>query len=163
MPLDPNSLIDAVATQLATVSGIGVVHKYRRKVQSEAEALALWVPTGDTKINAWSVSLNEPAANSVRGPGFGAVGSGQSGRVTTDFGIAIEAVYGIDDAAQSEVTFRDLVWRVALSFNGIGLLTNQVVNQGPMQWERFGYLALAGMYHTHYARLAGTFMGQVRP
>lgn len=163
MGLDPNTLIDAVAVQLGTVPGIGVVHKYRREVRDEPTARALWVPVGGTKINAWSVTLAEPAANSTRSTGFGAVGSGQSGRVLTDFGIAIEAVYGIDDASQSEVTFRALVWQVALSFNKIGLLTNQVVNQGPMQWERFGFLLLANMYQVHYAKLRGTFMGQSAP
>jgi hypothetical protein len=161
--LTPNALIESVATQVESVSGVGVVHRYRREVRDEPTAAALWIPPGGNKVNAWSVTLAEPAANNTRSPGFGAVGSGQSGRVLTDFGIAIEAVYAIDDAAQSEVTFRDLVWRVALSFNKIGLLTADVVNQGPMQWERFGFLVLAGMYHVHYAKLRGTFMGQVAP
>jgi hypothetical protein len=164
MGFAPNDLITDVAAKLATVSGVGVVHTYRRKVQTEADAFALWVPAAGTKINAWSVSLGDGnVVNSERNPGFGAVGSGQAGRVLSDIAITIEGVAGIDDAAQSEVTFRATAWNVVMAFNREGKLWSYLTHQGPMQWRRFGYLVLASMYTVHYARFDITFTGQVLP
>jgi len=162
MPFDPDSLIDVVAVKLATVTGIGIIHQYRREVRSEAEAAALWIPAGGTKVNAWNVTLGEPTATNVRGPGFNASGT-QAGTCMTDLGIVVEGVYGIDDANTSEKTFRMLCWNVMMAFNRVGKLATYVTHQDAMQWERFGYLVLAGMYHVHYAKLRIRFIGQVLP
>jgi len=163
MALTPDGLITAVKIKLESIAGVGLVYDYRREVRDEPGARALWYHTGQGRIHAWSVTLAEPPARSTRGPGFGAVGSGQAGRVLTDFGVAVEGVFGIDDVAASEKTFRTLCWSVALEFNKVGLLTVDVVHQDPMQWERFGYLILASLYHVHYARLTCRFIGQVAP
>jgi hypothetical protein len=47
--------------------------------------------------------------------------------------------------------------------NKVGLLSADFAHQNPMQWERFGYLVLAGMYTTHYAKLRTSAIGQVAP
>lgn len=161
--LTPNGLIDIVAAHLATVSGIGAIHKRRRKVQTEAEARAVWYSDAQGRIHAWQISLGENPVNSQRSPGFGAVGSGQSGRVMSDFAVSIEGVFGIDDAADSETAFRAMAWSVVMAFNREGKIHADITHQQPMQWERFGYLVLAGMYTTHYAKLTCSFIGQVLP
>lgn len=163
MALTPATLIAAVKTQIETVAGIGVVYDFRREVRDESTARAVWYHAGQTRIHAWSVTLAEPPARTIRHPGFGAIGSGQSGTILTDFGIAIEAVFGIDDAAESEKTFRTLCWDVVLNFNKVGLVSADVTHQEPLQWERFGYLRLANMFLVHYASMTGRFTGQVAP
>jgi hypothetical protein len=161
--LTPNSLISLVAVHLATVADIGVIHTRRRAVKDEQAARAVWYSEAQGRIHAWQISLAEPAVNSTRSPGFGPVGSGQSGRVLSDFGISIEGVFGIDDAADSETEFRAVAWAVVMAFNSVGMIDASIVQQGPMQWERFGYVTLASMYTVHYAKLRGSFMGQVLP
>ncbi len=163
MPLTPANLIAAVKAKLETVPGVGVVHDYRREVRDEPTARALWYHTGQSRIHAWSITLGEPPAKSARHPGFGAAGSGQTGTILTDFGVVLEGVFGIDDDAASEKTFRDLCWTVTLEFNKVGLITADVAHQEAMQWERFGYLRLAGMYLVHYARLSCRYTGRVAP
>lgn len=159
--LTPANLIAQIKADLEAVTGIGLVYDRRRDVRDEATARALWYHTGQGRIHAWSISLDDEPARILRQPGFGSRASGIAGQVFSDFGISIEGVFGIDDANASEVTFRDLVWNVVQTFNAVGLITADVVNQEPMQWVRFGYLNLAAMYHAHYAKLACRYTGKV--
>jgi hypothetical protein len=160
---DPETVIAAYVAKLATISGIGNLYDYKREVRDEATAKALWWHEAQGRINAWSVTLDDagPVTN-ARGPGFGAVGSGQAGTVTTGVRIGIDAVFGINDAAASEKTFRALVWSVVHAVNGDGKLIAAFTHQEPMEWARFGYLTLAGMYHVHYARLTTSVIGRTR-
>jgi hypothetical protein len=159
--LTPANLIAQIVADLQAVPGIGLVYDRRRDVRDEPTARAIWYHEGQNRIHAWSVSLGEPAVNVVRAPGFGPRASGQAGQVFGDIGIVIEAVFGIDDANASEVTFRNLVWDVQTRFNAIGLITADVVKQEPLRWERFGYLALAGMWRAHYAKLTCRYAGKL--
>lgn len=162
--LTPNSLIDLVAAKLAAVSGIGVIHKRRRKVQTEVDARSIWYSDAQSRIHAWHISLTDgPTVNSTRHPGFGAVGSGIAGTVLSDFGIVLEGVFGIDDAADSETTFRAIAWDVVMAFNREGKIDNAITQQGPTLWERWGYQVLASMYEVHYARLSTRYIAQVLP
>ncbi len=171
MALSPANLIAGVKATLVGITGIDplTVYDRRRDVRDEPGARALWYSEGQQRIHAWNVTLaRERPASSARGPGFSRT---QAGQVSTDFGITIEGVMGIDDANASEVTFRDLAWTVTLAFNQIGLLSvpsvglnvGDVVHQEATQWEQFGYLILASMYTVHYARLSCRFAGHVSP
>lgn len=171
MPFDPESLIHAFALKLATVSGLSggaaVISEYRRDVRSEADAARLWIPVGGTKVHAWNVTLNDgPTGNSTRGPGFNDA-IDQPGRVLTDLSILIEGVASVIDsdtqALASEVLFRQTCWNVVKALNRRALIASYVTNQGACQWERFGYMLLAGMYSVHYCRLRVSCMGQVFP
>lgn len=153
-------LIGACKTTLEGVAGMGRVHDYRREVKNEDDARAIWVVDATGQINAWNVTLAEPAVESIRHPGFGAIGSGQKGTILADVSLVFEGVMGIDDAAASEKTFRDLTWSVMTTFNAIGQLHADVVQQGPTQWVRFGYLVLAGAYMVHFAQLRCRFTGR---
>lgn len=170
MPFDPESLITDCATLLGTVAGItangATVSTYRREVRNESDAAAKWIPVGGTTVHAWNVTLGEPTANSTRNAGFNDLAD-QPGRVLSDIGIAIEGVHGISDsdtpAQASEVIFRAIGWSVVKAFNRRGKIAPYVTHQNPLQWERFGYLLLAGMYHVHYAKMRISFIGQVFP
>jgi hypothetical protein len=158
----PATLIAQAKADLEAVAGIGLVHDRRREVRDESGARLLWYHEGQGRIHAWSVTLGDgPTAKAARTPGFGPRGSGQKGTVLVDLALQIEGVMGIDDAAASEVTFRNLSWDVLNAFNAIGLLTADTVHQDPLQWERFGYLLLAGAYHVHYTRMTGRYTGRV--
>lgn len=162
--LDPETLIEAARVVLVTVSGIDAttVHKYRREVRDESEARDRWYSSTQNRINSWGITLQDAAAKNARGPGFSRDGSSK-GRVLTDFGLAVEGVFGISDADQSEVTFRALCWGVSQEFNGIGAIHANVVHQEAFQWERFGYLILAGVFPVHFARFTCRFTGQSYP
>ena len=158
--LEIETLIGACQTVLEGVSGIGRVHDYRREVRNESDARSLWVVDDTGQINAWQVTLGEPAVSSVRHPGFGAIGSSDRGTVLADISLVFEGVMGINDADASEKTFRALTFEIMRTFNGIGRVHADVVQQDPVQWTRFGYLVLAGIYMVHFAQLRCRFTGR---
>lgn len=155
-----DTLIGACKTVLEGVAGIGRVHDFRREVKNEEDARRLWVVDVTGQINAWNITLGEPAVTSTRLPGFGAIGSGESGTVLADVSLVFEGVMGIDDAAESEKTFRALTFDVMKTFNAIGKVHADVVHQDPVQWVRWGYLALASAYLVHFAQLRCRFTGR---
>lgn len=164
MAFDPEVVIAAYVAKLGSITGIGHVYDYKREVRDEPTAQRLWFFEPEGRINAWSVTLADATpVTTKREPGFGGIGSGQAGRVTSGVQIAIDVVYGIDDAAASEKTFRALVWTVMHAINAEGKLVAAFTHQEPMNWDRFGYLTLAGMFHVHYARLTTAVLGQTRP
>lgn len=158
MAFDPETLIAAAKTRIEGLSGIGLVHDFRRDVKDEPTARAVWYHEGQGRIHAWHVTLGEPTAQTVRGPGFS---SNQPGQITADIRLVVEGVFGINDAAASEKTFRALCWNLQLRMNQQALLTVDVAHQDPFQWDRFGYLVLAGMYSVHYARFSCRYIGRV--
>lgn len=164
MAFDPETVIAAYVAKLGTIVGVGHVYDFKRDVKDEPTAQRIWFYEPENRINAWSVTLASASpVTTKRDPGFGPIGSGQAGRVTSGVQIAIDAVFGIDDAAASEKTFRALVWTVMHAINGEGRLVAEFTHQEAMNWDQFGFLMLAGMYHVHYARLSTTVLGQTRP
>jgi hypothetical protein len=166
MAMTPQACVDAMATLLATVSGVGKVYKYRRIVRSEQAIRDLLCPTATPgKVNCWMIS---PAgANTTvteRNPGHHGIGVKGGGNVLTTFQFQVEGYYQLDDENASEETFRNLSWAVADEFNSYGALNIAgIAHQLPADVEQFGFVFLAGLMLLHYARIGVGFRGRTRP
>lgn len=165
MGMTPGSCATALATVLATVTGIGQIHTRRRIIRDEQALKTLMFVSAQNRINGWMIS--PAAANTTvtdRGPGHHGIGVAGGGNALTTFQFQIEGYFGIDDAAASEDTFRDLSWDVARTINSYGLLNIAgISHQLPADVEQFGYIMLAGFSLLHYARIGVGFRGRTQP
>lgn len=161
--MTPAGCVQKIADLLATVPGMGVVHQRRRIIRDEQAIRDLLFSGG--RVNGWMISP-APSNTTVteRNPGHYGVGVKGGGNVFSTFQFQIEGYFGIDDAAGSEATFRDLAWAVADEFNAYGLLAIPgITHQLPADVEQFGYIMLAGFSLNHYARIGVGFRGKTRP
>lgn len=163
--ITPAGCSAALAAVVQEVTDGGQVHQYRRIIRDEQALRNLMWDGANDRINGWMISpANAEPAVTVRHPGYQAIGQSGGGQAETVFQFQIEAYFGIDDANASEVTFRDLVWQVADTLNGYGLLDIPgVIEQLPAQVGQFGYVMLAGFTFLHYARIDIAFRGRTRP
>lgn len=163
--MTPGGCVDALAAVLATVPGMGVVHKRRRILRDEQAIRDLMFVQAQNRINGWMISpAGANTTVSDRKPGFRGIGQQGGGQVLTTMQWQVEGYFGIDDAAGSEETFRDLAWAVADTLNSYGALAIPgIVMQLPADVEQFGYVMLAGFSLQHYARIGVGFQGVTRP
>lgn len=161
--LTPAACVAGIADWLATVDGMGRVHRQRRQLRAEGDLRKyLW---DGTRMNGWFIAP-APSTTTVteRHPGFHAIGQTGGGQAVTVFQWQIEAYYAIDDAQDTETTFRDLTWRVADAINGVGLLPIVgLIEQLPSDVDQFGYAAIANFALLHYARIGVGLRGRTRP
>ena len=163
--MTPGGCVTGIANLLATVPGIGVVHQRRRIIRDEQAIRDLLFVQAQNRVNGWMIS---PAGSNTtvteRNPGHYGVGVKGGGNVFTTMQFQIEGYFGIDDAAASEATFRDLAWAVADEFNAYGLLAIPgITHQLQADVEQFGFVFLAGLQLLHYARIGVAFRGKTRP
>lgn len=165
MALTPAACVEAIAALIATVPSTGQVHPQRRLVRNDVELKAHLWDEQHQRFCAWMISPSpsNPAV-SERNPGHHGKGIKGGGHVLTVFRFQVEGYFGLEDAKQSESTWRDLVWAVASEFNAYGLLNiTDVTYQEPCNVEQFGYVQFAGSGLMHYARLTLGFQGRTRP
>lgn len=165
MPLTPAACVEAIAALITTVPGAGRVHPQRRIVRTEQQLKAHFWDPDEARFCGWMVAPS-PSTTTVteRHPGHHGKGIKGGGNVHTTFQFQIEGYFGLDDAHDSESTWRDLTWAVASEFNAYGLLDiADVTHQLPCDVEQFGYATLAGAPLVHYARLTIGFTGRTRP
>lgn len=164
MAYTPEDFLQATAALVAEVPGVDPTRVYtrRREVKDEGQAYDRWYSVEQNRVNAWGVTLQDDAVRAARGPGFSTDDS-HTGQVFADIGIAIEGVFSINDDQDSETEFRALCWSVFSKINGRGKVHAGVVHQDACNWERFGYMVLAGQYFVHFARLTFRVTGQVYP
>lgn len=160
MAFTPDACRKALATALGGVSGMGVVHEYRRIVRDEQSA-RLHLFDG-TRINGWMISpAGTNTSVNIRQPGFQGIGTQGGGQVMTTFQFQVEAYYALDDPGASEKTFMDLVWAAVLHLNRFGALSiSDIVHQLPADVDQFGYAMFANFYLVHYARIGIGFTGK---
>jgi hypothetical protein len=163
--LTPGSCVAAMADLMLTIPGIGRVHQTRRPIRDEKALKGLLWDQANTRICGWMIS---PAgANTTvteRHPGHYGIGVKGGGNVHTTFQFQIEGYFGLDDAADTEATWRDLSWAVADEFNAYGLLDIPgVTHQLPADVEQFGFAFIAGFSLLHFARIGVGFRGKTRP
>lgn len=164
--ITPGGCVDGIEALLATVPDIGRVHRRRRSLLTEAQVRDVLYHPGQRRIHGWMIS---PATNdtavSVRHPGYYGIGSKGGGNVLTMFQFQLEGWFGIDDAAGSEETFRDLAWAVADEFNAYGMIPGitGINDQTAANVETFTYALVAGLMFLHYARIGIGFGGRTRP
>lgn len=163
--LTPAACIAGVKTLVESVSGIGLVHDYRRIVRAEQDVKTLLHHPATGAVNAWMVALSpDSTAISQRNPGHPGIGVKGGGNVLTTFQVQIEGYYGINDAAASEKTFRNLAWAVTDEANAYGLLNiTGLVFQGPAQLHTVGFSLLANQWLFHYCRITLDLQGRTRP
>lgn len=168
--LTPAVCRDGIAAVLNGITGIGQVHKQRRRLRTEQEVAELMKsnPSGDNVIRAWFIS---PAMSSTvlteRHPGH--VGLGVANVQSNDMVTlqwSIEGYLSVVDASLSEQVAADLVWTICDTFNKYGVIPGMggaVVHQLPTNCEEFKYAMLAGSFLCHYVRLNTGFIGRYRP
>lgn len=163
--MTPAGQRDALAALLATVSGVGVVYKRRRIVRDENTARQILVPSGsvDGKVNAWMIY---PAPNTTtvteRHPGMKRAAKGGGNNITT-MQWQIDAMFTVDDAAESEITAFDLAWAVADELNAYGVLDIPgAIMQLPADVEMFGFINMGNFVLYHYARISVAFQGTTK-
>lgn len=138
----------AIVTRLESVTDIGLVHDYQRYATNAAEMAALYQTTiGTTKqIRGWWVSRIATAE-----------GSPALGRYTVTHTWRIHGYMGLDDAAESEKTFDELVELVRDTFrqddNLGGVVDSTVLDEGAgLQLDEQAPVVFAGVL-CHAARL----------
>lgn len=160
----------AIRQLIQSVPNTGQVHERRRVVRDEASFKThLWDVT-NSRICGWFITLSRsnPVVNE-RNPGYNALGVKGGGNVITTFQFQIEGMFGVNDAADSETTFSNLVYAVADEFEAYGGIPVDGVpipamfEQLPTTVEEWGYLMFAGSFLVHYARLEVGFRGRTRP
>jgi hypothetical protein len=153
--------IEAVAASLEATAGVGMIHTRRRLVRTEQDAHAHFFHEEEGRINGWTITLAGSATSvTERHPGLRTtVPVANNGNLVT-YQLEIEAYYGIDDAAASEVAFRAVCESVIGRMNAIGKLTNDMTAQLPTDIETFGYVTFAGMFMLHFARIRTGFQGR---
>ena len=101
---------NAIATTLGGVAGLDKVHKFRRLAQNDATFKALYAT--NNIVNAWEISrtavLEEQQNLRVSDPPH-------SRRVHS---FTMYGYYGIQDEAETELTFQALIEAIATAFRG---------------------------------------------
>jgi len=151
--------IDAVHAVLTAIPNIGQVHKRRRILRNEQEAKLHLFDTVNQRLNAWMIT---PAGNNTviveRNPGHRGIGQAGGGNDFATVQLVLEGYFGIDDAADSETTFRQQMWTVQQTINSYGLLNiSGISHQFPADVEFFGYAFVAGWALLHHARVGVSF------
>lgn len=98
-----NAIKAAIATRLATVTGIGLIHTYLRWAVQDADFLKLAMTGG--VINVWQISRVNTEERWLT-----------TAEVWRSHTLAIYGGYGLLDASATEETFQNLVERVANRF-----------------------------------------------
>jgi hypothetical protein len=163
--LTPAACVAGIAALLATIPNVGRIHQQRRLLRTEPQVKAHLWDEANGRIAAWFISP-APAVTtkSERNPGHHGIGVKGGGNVLTTFQFQIEGYFGLDDANDSETTWRDLAWAVADEFNAYGLLNIPgLVEQLPADVDQFGFAVLAGAPLVHFARVSIGFRGRTRP
>jgi hypothetical protein len=161
MAFTPDACRSALKTAIGLVPGIvpAQVYEQRRIVRQEAEIKARF----GNPINGWQIAF--APANAIRAErqhGFRGIGVQGGGQVDTTFRFVVEGYFGLNDAGNSEQAFGDLTWAVVAAVNGYGLLVPGSTMQSACDVEQFGYVTFAGLYVTHFARLAIEFTGRTQ-
>lgn len=155
--------ITAVHDVLVTVPNMGQVHKRRRIMRSEQEAKQHLWSQANNRLNAWMITpAGTNAVITERNPGHKGIGQPGGGNDFATVQLVVEGYFGIDDANDSETTFRQQTWDVAALLNSYGLLNiTGISHQFPADVEFFGYAFVAGWALLHHARIGIGFRGRL--
>jgi hypothetical protein len=101
-----NAIIDAIATRLSAVTGIGRVHKYMRWSTEQAfDSIALATSTTPPIVNFWQVTRLSTQERWLT-----------TREVWRAHTFGVYGAYGLLDANATETTFQNLLERVAHKF-----------------------------------------------
>jgi hypothetical protein len=148
-----NALVEALKAmpELADAK----IQSYRRTTLTEAIARELFFD--GRRWNGWWVYLAavDPVTTERAGDLSSATNARGGGNARTTIRMGFEGVYGLDDAAASEVNWTNLVFLVTVWINGYGKLNVQGLRgQGPCQWHDNSYIRFANGPLLHWARLS---------
>ena len=101
---------DAIVTVLSGITGIGRAHKLRRLAQNDTTFKALY--SVNNIVNAWEVSRT---ATTEERKNLRVSDPAQSRRMHT---FTLYGYYGIQDDAETELTFQALLEDIATAFRG---------------------------------------------
>jgi hypothetical protein len=128
------NIISATATILGTVTGIGTVHAYERWAADEKTFKDLFVLEG--KVNGWAITREGTTVVDHVG-----------GASMDTHDIVIRGYYSLDDSANTEKTFQDLIEAIRSKFNPnrrltvsgtVNAHTSERIQVRPIQHRMFG-------------------------
>ncbi len=102
--MSDSALRTAIKTLLDEVTGIGKVHKYDRRSSEDSKFLALFQDETSKKIFGWEIAKD----------GFRLEKVSQKYKLTHNF--VLKGYYGLQDAAETEITFNAVIDLVILKF-----------------------------------------------
>ncbi|OPY15245.1 MAG: hypothetical protein A4E66_00164 [Syntrophus sp. PtaB.Bin001] len=112
---------------LEAVTGIGVVHDYKRYARSIADFRKIMTPTGGTGVNGWVVSRQKTASRQAT--------MGPKGQIERTHIFSISGIYALDDAAGSETTFQETIDAIFEAFKANGTLNGTAISHQQIQVE----------------------------
>lgn len=154
MAFDVQAAMDATAGIVQDHTTVGKVSTYRRAIGTSSQLHAHLFDDATQTFNGAFLNLRAITV----GDGDRTLGS-----VITEFAIQVEVFASIDDAAASEVTFRDRLFGITQAFNTRGKILAAASHQSPMSTETIGYIALADAVLLHYASLVYSLRGRTAP
>lgn len=113
-----------IKTILEAVPGIGVVHEYERFAAEWGKFLEFF-KDADGRINGWTIGLRKIPVEREFIP-----------TVLRKHDFVLRGYYGLNDAAASELAFRNLVEAILDAFQDVDTLNDTVLDSGPMQVEK---------------------------
>lgn len=130
------SLISAqIKVILATVSGIGVIHEYKRYSRSIAEFLNLMTSGGI--VNGWMISRESTPSERDTMP-----------TIMRTHEFKISGVYAHNDETSSETTFQDILDAIYTAFKSNYTLNSTALNSDPVSIDVADVLEVGGqLYH----------------
>jgi len=135
----------AVAATITAVEGVGsagvVVHQYQRWAADWSRVLELFKGDGD-RIHAWMVTRKRTPVKRDNLPTMQRLHH-----------FRIMGIYGVKDAAASELVFQDLVENVSIALDNNPTLNGTVLDSGPTQIDDVDVRAF-GKILCHVAELS---------
>lgn len=109
-----SDIVAAINTRVGTVTNIGSTHAYQRYVADWQNYLNLFRVTisGVEQIRAWVTTMDNP------NPVVGGVSEARFGSINRQYNVLIFGFLGLDDSANTEQTFLNLVEAVMDAVDG---------------------------------------------
>lgn len=169
--LNPDDCRKAIQALIQSVPNTGVVHLRRRIIRDEQSLKTHLWDVANSRVCGWFITPDR--SNMVvneRNPGYSGHGLKGGGNVISTFQFQIEGIFGVNDGADSETVFSNLVYAVASEFESYGTIAAAgggpipgILEQLAVTVEEWGYIMFAGSHLCHFTRLALGFRGRTRP
>lgn len=98
------AILDDIAAKLATVTGIGIIHKYERQVADQAKFILLFKDSTG-KICGWEITRRSATEH-------------QRGAYYRHHQMVLKGYMGLQDAAETSIAFQELCDEVCAVFRG---------------------------------------------
>lgn len=139
---------DQIKTTLDGVSGVGLVHKYERYAKENPAYLTLFTTGG--VVNGWTITRESTTPISDGGDAV-------SHTFFRAYTMVIRGYYSLDDSAETEITFQNLIETICDTFDADPTISGTVKEAEPMEVRTVGHRVFGNVL-VHYCELALVFV-----